>query len=157
MLEDGVKKIGSKKLEDGVKKMLDQRWRRKFPLLSPRRSHNWRRSIKENDPRAAATKMSSHNVQTPDTCLMSDVYHHSPSHCQVDNNLSQEHFETKGIPKYGQRVERFKYFPISERISRPSTDFQYFDTQTRHGDVWHCGLERKISRFLMKIGKSPNF
>ena len=69
-------KIGSKKLDDGVKKMLDQRWRRKFPLLSPRRSHNWRRSIKENDPRAAATKMSSHNVQTPDTCLMSDVYHH---------------------------------------------------------------------------------
>ena len=76
MLEDGVKEIGSKKLEDGVKKMLDQRWRRKFPLLSLRRSHNWRRSIKENDPRAAATKMSSHNVQTPDTCLMSDVYHH---------------------------------------------------------------------------------
>ena len=30
-----------------------------IPLLSPRRSHNWRRSIKENDPRAAATKMSS--------------------------------------------------------------------------------------------------
>ena len=59
MLIDGVEKINSKTLEDGVKKMLDQRWRRKFPLLSPRRSHNWRRSIKENDPRAAATKMSS--------------------------------------------------------------------------------------------------
>ena len=100
MLIDGVEKINSKTLEDGVKKMLDQRWRRKFPLLSPRRSHNWRRSIKENDPRAAATKMSSHNVQTPDTCLMSDVYHHSPSHCQVDNNPSQEHFGATKISSY---------------------------------------------------------
>ena len=93
MLEDGVKEIGSKKLEDGVKKMLDQRWRRKFPLLSPRRSHNWRRSIKENDPRAAATKMSSHNVQTPDTCLMSDVYHHLIARLiiiQVKNILGQQ-------------------------------------------------------------------
>ena len=95
MLDDGVTKIGSKqkKLEDGVRKMLDQRWRRKFPLLSPRRSHNWRRSIKENDPRAAATKMSSHNVQTPDTCLMSDVYRHLIARLitiQVKNILGQQ-------------------------------------------------------------------
>ena len=65
-------------------------------------------------------------------------------------------FETKGIPKYGQTVQRFKYFPISERISRSSTDFQYFDTQTRHGDVWHCGLKRKditVSADYWKITK----
>ena len=85
-----------KKLEDGVRKMLDQRWRRKFPLLSPRRSHNWRRSIKENDPRAAATKMSSHNVQTPDTCLMSDVYHHLIARLII----IQEHFGATNINSY---------------------------------------------------------
>ena len=95
MLKDGVKKIGSKKLEDGVKKC----WIRDgvanslfcLPAVLIIGGGPSKKMTRGRRQQRWAHTMFRH--LTPVRCI-------SPSHCQVDNNPSQKHFGATKISSY---------------------------------------------------------